>query len=183
MSTENKAVGRCICGAVKFVADLPPLWCINCHCYFCRRSHGAAFVTWFGVPSKSFRLGGREHLKWWYSDEECKLGFCGNCGSSFLFLSAKWPDEVHVALGSIVNDVDISPTAHIFFDQHVGWYPFGDSLPRLGGERGFDLLEGSPGDESPAEDATTSDQPDEVGRPDREANNVETASSPGALPD
>jgi hypothetical protein len=141
MSAENKAVGSCICGAIKFVVELPALWCINCHCFFCRRAHGAAFVTWFGVPSKSFRLGGREHLKWWYGPEESKRGFCGDCGSNLIFLSAKWPDEVHVTLGSIVTEVDLSPTAHIFWDHHVGWYPFEDSLPRLGGERGFDLVE------------------------------------------
>lgn len=141
MSTENEAVGRCLCGAIAFVADLPALWCINCHCHFCRMANGAAFVTWFGVPSERFRLEGREHLKWWYGPNESKRGFCGNCGSNLIYLSTRWPDEVHVALGSILNQVDLSPIAHIFFDQHVGWYPFEDSLPRLGGDRGVELLE------------------------------------------
>jgi hypothetical protein len=48
--------GRCLCGKVRYELDgeLPPL--VNCHCQFCRRAHGAAFVTIAWVPSSSFRF-------------------------------------------------------------------------------------------------------------------------------
>ena len=55
---ENKhsVTGSCFCGAVRFEVDLPSLFCGHCHCSMCRRSNGAAFVTWFGVEVGHFRL-------------------------------------------------------------------------------------------------------------------------------
>jgi hypothetical protein len=98
--------------------------------------HGAPIVTWFGVASENFRLAGREHLKWYICSEEAKRGFCMECGTPFLFMSTRWPDEVHVTRASLHGKVDITPGAHIFFDQHVEWFPFVDSLPCLGGRHG-----------------------------------------------
>ena len=39
-----------ICGTVEFSVALPTLFCGHCHCTMCQRNHGAAYVTWFGVP-------------------------------------------------------------------------------------------------------------------------------------
>ena len=133
MTSNEHVAGSCACGAIRFVVTLPVLWCTHCHCRSCCHHHGAAMVTWFGVASNNFRLSGREHLKWHLCSEDSKRGFCGNCGSPFLFLSTRWPDEVHVARASLLSEVDIVPGAHIFFDQHVSWFPVNDSLPRLGG--------------------------------------------------
>ena len=46
------ARGGCLCGAVTFVASGPPKWVAHCHCSMCRRAHGAAFVTWVGMPAE-----------------------------------------------------------------------------------------------------------------------------------
>ena len=140
MSTDHVA-GTCACGSIKFIFTLPVRWCTHCHCPSCRRHHGAAFVTWFGVASESFRLSGREHLKWHVCSEDSKRGFCGNCGSPLLFMSTRWPDEIHVARASLPGKVDIKPIAHIFFDRHVSWFPFEDALPRLGGRGGVQPME------------------------------------------
>lgn len=51
---EGIIEGGCLCGAVRYVITLPTKWCAHCHCSMCRRAHGAAFVTWAGVPSQSF---------------------------------------------------------------------------------------------------------------------------------
>ena len=52
MSTT--ATGRCLCGEVRYeVSGLsPPL---NCHCRYCRRAHGAAFVTVAATARDRFR--------------------------------------------------------------------------------------------------------------------------------
>jgi hypothetical protein len=141
MSSQNHVAGGCACGAIKFVVTLPVLWCTHCHCHSCRRHHGAAIVTWFGVASANFRLSGREHLKWHVCSENAKRGFCGNCGSPFLFLTTRRPDEVHVARASLHDEVDTTPGSHIFFDQHVSWLPIEDSLPRFGGKGSVQIME------------------------------------------
>jgi hypothetical protein len=130
MSTETQAAGRCYCGAIKILLSLPVKGCVHCHCPACRRAHGAAFVTWFSVPRESLQLSGREHLKWYKDTETSRRGFCVNCGSQMLFMADRWPSDVHVTRACIFNDVEITPRAHLSFDQRVDWFPFEDSLPR-----------------------------------------------------
>jgi hypothetical protein len=142
MSAEpgTYVVGSCACQSIKFVVTLPVRWCTHCHCHSCRRHHGAAFVTWVGVAAENFRLSGREHLKWRICSEDSKRGFCMSCGSPLLFMSMRWPDEVHFVRANLHGKVDITPAAHIHADQHVEWFPFQDSIPHLGGRKGVERV-------------------------------------------
>ena len=45
--------GTCLCGSVRFSASLPSKWVAHCHCTYCRRAHGAPFVTWAGFHAGS----------------------------------------------------------------------------------------------------------------------------------
>jgi hypothetical protein len=132
MDTVTRAAGRCSCGAIKILITLPVKGCVHCHCPACRQAHGAAFVTWLSVPRERFQLSGREKLKWYQDTPTSRRGFCDHCGSPMLFMAERWPDDVHVARACIFGDVDIAPKIHLSFDQRVDWFPFEDSLPRLG---------------------------------------------------
>jgi len=101
---------------------------------------GSAFVTWIGVPYEKFKLAGRENLRWYICSEQSKRGFCNNCGTSLLFRSTVWPDDVHVTRASIIGKADIAPRFHIHFEQHVDWFEFEDSVPRQGGKSGREPL-------------------------------------------
>jgi hypothetical protein len=37
--------GSCLCGSFKYEVELIPGKIFNCHCKFCRKAHGAAYVT------------------------------------------------------------------------------------------------------------------------------------------
>lgn len=143
MSKESKVLGSCTCGAIKFVVTLPVRWCTHCHCEACRRQHAAAFVTWFGVAWESFKLTGREYLKWYICAQDAKRGFCIHCGTQLLFMSTRWPDEVHVTRANLHGKVEINPAYHVHFDQRAGWFPFDDSLPRLYGRDGIKQIDDS----------------------------------------
>ena len=134
--------GACLCGAVRFEVVPPTKWCAHCHCSLCRRAHGAAFVTWFGVERSRFVLvAGDEDLRWYRSTPPARRGFCRRCGSTMFFESERWPDEVHIALASMECPIDRAPSAHVFFDSHVGWVEPADELPRLGGPSGNEPLD------------------------------------------
>ncbi len=129
--------GECLCGTVRFEIDPPTKWCAHCHCTVCRRAHGAAFVTWFGVLLEQFRIvSGEEDLRWYQSSKEAKRGFCKKCGSTMLFQSNRWADEMHIVLSNIVGEIDRSPAAHVFYDTHVEWFSVNDNLKLLGGKSG-----------------------------------------------
>lgn len=123
--------GSCLCGAIGFEVDLPSKWCAHCHCTMCRRAHGAAFVTWFGVESGHFRLtSGVDVLTRYASSPGATRSFCSRCGSSLFFESTRWPGEVHVVLANLDGELDRAPQAHVFWETHVAWAIPGDDLPR-----------------------------------------------------
>jgi hypothetical protein len=129
--------GECLCGTVKFEIDPPTKWCAHCHCTVCRRAHGSAFVTWFGVLLEQFRIvSGEEDVRWYQSSKEAQRGFCKKCGSTMLFQSNRWADEMHIVLSNIVGEIDRSPAAHVFYDTHVEWFSVNDDLKLLGGKSG-----------------------------------------------
>ena len=124
--------GSCLCGAVRFAIAPPTRFCVHCHCSMCRRNHGAAFVTWFGVPRAQFRvLEGASVLTRYRSSAHGWRSFCSRCGSSLFCELDHDPDTVDVVLASMHGPIDRTPEAHVFFDARVGWVEVVDELPKL----------------------------------------------------
>jgi len=114
--------GACLCMAVRFEVEPPLLWCAHCHCEYCRRAHGAAFVTWVGVARERFRLtAGADLLRTFGVSEEARRQFCHRCGSMLFFTGDRWPGEVHVARAHFLTPVPLLPQGHAYFEQAVDW--------------------------------------------------------------
>ena len=123
--------GACLCGAVRFSAQLPSKWVAHCHCSRCRRAHGAAFVTWAGFEASAVEISDPgESIHWCVAKEGGTRGFCGRCGSPMFFKSNRWQGELHVARALFLEPLDREPMAHVFYETHVDWITLGDSLPR-----------------------------------------------------
>ena len=122
MAEPEVATGSCLCGDVNFEFELPSKWCAHCYCPLCRKAHGAGFVTWVGVDAAGFKLTkGREKLSRYRSSAEAERRFCGTCGASMFFESAKWPGEVHIAMGCVDTNIDRAPEANAFTDNKAHW--------------------------------------------------------------
>jgi hypothetical protein len=118
---------------VKFEVTMPTLVVAHCHCSLCRRSHGAAFVTWLLVSRDQFLLkAGAESLSRYQSSEHGTRSFCQNCGSSLFFETRERPDQIDVVLSNMLAPIDREPQLHVHFDDRVDWVEVADSLPRLG---------------------------------------------------
>lgn len=121
----------CLCGAVRLRATLPTKWVAHCHCTYCRRAHGAPFVTWAGfVSSQVVPEPDALAPTWHASSPGARRGFCPRCGSPMLFESTRWPDEMHVARALIEGELDRAPSAHVFYENHVPWLDVNDALPK-----------------------------------------------------
>ena len=132
--TNTPARGSCLCGAVRFVAALPTKWVAHCHCTYCRRAHGAPFVTWAGFRGDQFSIDPSGLAPTWYeSSPGASRGFCPRCGSPMFFKSQRWPDEVHVARALFTDALDRDPTVHVYYDNHVPWLTVNDDLPKRPG--------------------------------------------------
>lgn len=127
------AAGSCLCGAVRFDAELPSKWVAHCHCSLCRRAHGAAFVTWVGMDASRVQLDdAQQQLRWYASTPGAERGFCSHCGSMMFFRSERWPNELHLARALFTGPVDREPQGHVFWGDHVEWAAVdpADGLPR-----------------------------------------------------
>lgn len=124
--------GRCLCGTVRFEVVPPTLFCVHCHCRYCRSAHGAAFVTYFGVRDQQFKIvAGESSLSWYASSKQSQRAFCRLCGTRMFYVSTVCPGEIHVARALVDGAIDREPGAHVFFDQKVAWLRIDDTLPRF----------------------------------------------------
>ena len=119
--------GGCLCGGIRYEVHADPIWVGHCHCRWCQRQSGAAFltlvmfrtdeVTWLKGKPLAFR-----------SSPEVERGFCPRCGSTLTFSRAE-RDELSVTAGSLDDPNAIQPTVHIFVEQKCGWFDAHDRLP------------------------------------------------------
>ena len=122
------AHGQCFCGAVQIAVERPVAWVAHCHCSMCRRYHGAAFVTWFGVRHGHYRLND-EAVEWFRSSDSAERGRCRHCGSVLLFRSQRWPDELHIVLAAMTEPLGQEPQMHVYYGDKVDWLSVQTTLP------------------------------------------------------
>jgi hypothetical protein len=91
----------------------------------CQRAHGAAFVTWIGVPEPQLHIvAGRDSVQWYASSADSRRGFCRHCGSSLFFRSERWSGEIHVARANVPGPIDREPEGDVHTDTKVSWLDF-----------------------------------------------------------
>jgi hypothetical protein len=128
----ESVTGACLCGELRYRVRLPARWVAHCHCSYCRRAHGAAFVTWVGLAREDFELLQADSLCWYASSTEARRGFCARCGATCLFESGHWPDETHVTLASLDSAAGLEPQAHAYWSSRASWTAAqDDGLPRV----------------------------------------------------
>jgi hypothetical protein len=112
--------GGCLCGDVRYRTRAQPLRVTICHCTFCQRFTGSAFlvepifrradVAFYGAVAKRY-----DHR----SDSSRKrvtLNFCGQCGTTICLDLERFPDILGLCGGTFddPNWFDRSQSRHIF---------------------------------------------------------------------
>jgi hypothetical protein len=122
--------GSCLCKSVNYEITGALDVMGNCHCSICRKSHGAAFVTWAIVNPEQFRwTSGEEFVQGYDSSPGIQRCFCKKCGSTLA--TAHDGKIAEVAVGTIDGDPGIRPGAHIFVNSKANWYEITDELPQF----------------------------------------------------
>lgn len=127
--------GHCFCKQVKFEITPPTKMCGHCHCESCRRSHGAAFVTWTSVPTEQFKIiNGEEKVRNFKSSERATWMFCENCGSPLFQKSSHAPKDIYISAGCLSGELDQRPESHVSIEEKVPWLEVNDGLPCISGK-------------------------------------------------
>jgi hypothetical protein len=128
-TNDRTLAGQCFCGAVRYAVADAFVYAANCHCANCRRTTGSAFKPFAGIAREKLRLTkGADNLMI-YGEENGNDTHCKACGS-LLYSVVRNGAFVHVAMGTLVDDPSIRPTAHIFVGSKAPWFTITDDLPQ-----------------------------------------------------
>ena len=125
--TKTGHEGGCFCGAVRYRVDGPVGSVTHCHCNSCRRSSGAAFVTWFTVE--------RERVAWtagapkrYASSPGVTRQFCGACGTELTYSNEKAAKTIDLTVGSLDCAAGHPAEKHIWTSDKLGWLHVDEQL-------------------------------------------------------
>lgn len=109
-SNARILIGECYCRAVRFEVADEFSYAMNCHCSNCRRTTGAAFKPFAGIPHDKLRIVRGGDLRMIFGDETTHDAHCAHCGS-LLYSRVREGEWVHVAMGTLVDAPSIRPSA------------------------------------------------------------------------
>lgn len=118
--------GGCLCGAIRYEARAEPVRTTICHCRFCQRLTGSAFLVEPIFDKADLAFSGAAPQIYAHrsagSHKRVFVHFCGRCGAHLYLAFERFPDVIGVCGGTFddPNWFDRSPARcrHIF-TQHA----------------------------------------------------------------
>jgi hypothetical protein len=98
----NQIEGRCLCGAVRFIANGEPAEVSWCHCQSCRRHTGTPASAFVAFRHDAYAVTGGEITKFNSSPGRLR-GFCARCGSTMTCEGEGLP-EIQFHIGTFTHD-------------------------------------------------------------------------------
>ena len=86
----------------------------------CRKTSGAAFVTWIVVPVGAFNYAKGEPAVLRSSEKGTRY-FCSSCGTPVTCINTAHPEHVDVTTGSLDVPEDYPPTVAVHEDTKLAW--------------------------------------------------------------
>lgn len=114
--------GGCLCGDVRYRVTGDPLRVTVCHCTFCQRVTGTAFLVEPIIGQQNVALAGAPPKTYDHvsdgSGKRVTVNFCGRCGTALFYAFERFPDVLGLFAGTFDNPnwFERSPanTRHIF---------------------------------------------------------------------
>jgi len=117
--------GSCLCGEHRFEVEGPFQLNHHCHCGFCRKHHGSAFVSLVGVAAERMHHERGDAIAYASSAGFARES-CARCGTALPQHIEGLP--VFVPAGCL-DDLDARMEFHIFAGSRAPWYEIADGLP------------------------------------------------------
>lgn len=128
----KKVTGGCLCGNVRYEAEVFLKSGYYCHCRICQKSTGQpAEIT---VPTKAGTLVfTNSRPKYYISSGYGQRGFCEDCGSRLTWEALDPENDwmTTVTVGSLDQSAEAEPANHIFIETQLPWYRIDDQLPKF----------------------------------------------------
>lgn len=133
MTSETSRVsGGCLCGRIRYDADVFLHDGYICHCTVCQKCTGQPAEITVLIKPGTLRYRGEEP-KYFQTSAGGKRGFCAECGSRIVWQAIAPEDDwlTNLCVGSLDNPADARIACHIFADTRLPWYDPCDDLPKF----------------------------------------------------
>lgn len=129
--SEISLSGSCLCGSVQYEITGDDAKFYHCHCERCRKASGTGHMSNIILRPRAVRFTAGEALLKRYKVPEANrfaTVFCTHCGS---LMPRTSPESgiVVIPAGSLDHDLEIRPTARIFYDSRANWSCESDDVP------------------------------------------------------
>lgn len=126
--------GRCLCGAVRFQAEVEPKLVFLCNCTDCQNQSGAFRVV-APVASETFLLIAGE-LRFFDKRAESgvarRLAFCEHCGTPIYGSAADTKGgPLSLRVGPLEQRAELPPVARLWCRSELDWVASLSELPRI----------------------------------------------------
>ena len=117
--------GGCLCGAIRYRVDAPPVRVTICHCRFCQRATGSAYMVEPVFERSAFAIAAGTPCVYDHrstgSGKTVGVNFCPKCGTKLFLAFERFPAMIGV-YGGTFDDPDWFDRAaenarHIFVDS------------------------------------------------------------------
>lgn len=123
--------GGCACGTVRYRLVQPPLFVQACHCTWCQRETGSAFVINGQIEATHVRLTNGRPVAIETpsaSGRGQRIARCPNCQVA-LWSTYSNPDMRFVRIGTLDDPGACPPQAMIFTSTRQSWFSLPDTIP------------------------------------------------------
>jgi hypothetical protein len=127
--------GGCLCGAVRYSVDWPPMVVATCSCKNCQKQAGSALSVIAVMPSAALRVTGALTT---YTDtaergKDVYRKFCGTCGSPVITETPEATEQglVFIKAGTLDDASDLSPSVHYWTCSAPAWMVLPENGLRL----------------------------------------------------
>lgn len=124
-----KAQGGCLCGALRYEVSKQPSRVTMCHCKFCQRATGGAYLVEPVFEAQNFRVTSGTPKHYSHTSEgsgkQVLIHFCATCGTKLFLTFERFSGAVGVYGGTFDDPdwYDVTPenSKHIFLSAaHKG---------------------------------------------------------------
>lgn len=128
--------GRCVCGALSYRLDRPPLFTHCCHCSWCQRETGSAFAVNALIETAHVHLSGRveERAIPSASGKGQILVACADCRTTILsHYGGMGRALAFVRTGTLEDPGAVPPDIHIHVTTRRPWVILPEGVPAMTG--------------------------------------------------
>jgi hypothetical protein len=125
--------GGCLCGKIRYEADVEWFLAGRCHCRDCQYVSGGEPTVAISVGRDALRIQGEPRAYRSKADSGVAVfrSFCADCGTPLFSGNEKNAEVIAIKLGSLDDPSKFAPSAHIWTSSAQPWHQIDPNAPIL----------------------------------------------------